>query len=283
MAAADDGRPERDRGTPRRRRALQRRRRDQHRRARRADRACCRPSSIAPARWRTPASPRRGSSAPLAAMTASRCRADATPSKSAPDPRGSATFVAVDDVSFDVSARRDLRLPRQQRRRQVDDDPHAVRAAAADVGHAPSSAASTSARDPEGVKQRIGYMSQRFSLYELLTVDQNIRFFGGIYGLDRRRWPSDGGVRARDGRACAGASTRSPRDLAGRLAAAAGARLRHSPRAGDPLSRRADRRRRSAVAPPVLAPDRRAARSRASPCWSRPTIWTRPSAATAWR
>ncbi len=38
--------------------------------------------------------------------------------------------------------------------------------------------------DPEGVKRRIGYMSQRFSLYELLTVDQNIAFFGGIYGLD---------------------------------------------------------------------------------------------------
>jgi ABC-2 type transport system ATP-binding protein len=47
-------------------------------------------------------------------------------------------------------------------------------------------------RDPEGVKRRIGYMSQRFSLYERLTVDQNIRFFGGIYGLrgaafERRR------------------------------------------------------------------------------------------------
>jgi ABC-2 type transport system ATP-binding protein len=42
-------------------------------------------------------------------------------------------------------------------------------------------------RDPEGVKRRIGYMSQRFSLYERLTVDQNIRFFGGIYGLDRER------------------------------------------------------------------------------------------------
>ena len=42
-------------------------------------------------------------------------------------------------------------------------------------------------RDPEGVKRRIGYMSQRFSLYEQLTVDQNIRFFGGIYGLDRAR------------------------------------------------------------------------------------------------
>jgi ABC-2 type transport system ATP-binding protein len=41
--------------------------------------------------------------------------------------------------------------------------------------------------DPEGVKRRIGYMSQRFSLYELLTVDQNIAFFGGLYGLDHAR------------------------------------------------------------------------------------------------
>jgi len=42
-------------------------------------------------------------------------------------------------------------------------------------------------RDPEGVKRRIGYMSQRFSLYELLTVEENITFFGGLYGLDTRR------------------------------------------------------------------------------------------------
>jgi drug efflux transport system ATP-binding protein len=43
-------------------------------------------------------------------------------------------------------------------------------------------------RDPEGVKRAIGYMSQKFSLYEALTVDQNIQFFGGIYGLPRDRF-----------------------------------------------------------------------------------------------
>jgi ABC-2 type transport system ATP-binding protein len=103
-------------------------------------------------------------------------------------------------------------------------------------------------QDPEGVKRRIGYMSQRFSLYELLTVDQNIRFWGGIYGLDatrlaeRRRFVIDmAGL--------AGRETTLARDLAGgwRQRLALGCAILHEPAilfldeptgGVDPLSRR---------------------------------------------
>jgi ABC-2 type transport system ATP-binding protein len=103
-------------------------------------------------------------------------------------------------------------------------------------------------RDPEGVKRRIGYMSQRFSLYELLTVDQNIAFFGGIYGLDaerlarRREFVLDmAGLRGRE--------TTLARDLSGgwRQRLALGCAVLHEPPilfldeptgGVDPLSRR---------------------------------------------
>ncbi|MBY0492964.1 MAG: ABC transporter ATP-binding protein [Cyanobacteria bacterium] len=102
--------------------------------------------------------------------------------------------------------------------------------------------------NPEGVKRAIGYMSQKFSLYELLTVDQNIEFFGGIYGLsgerlaDRRKFVLEmAGLKGRE--------TTLTRELPGgwRQRLALGCAILHEPRivfldeptgGVDPLSRR---------------------------------------------
>jgi ABC-2 type transport system ATP-binding protein len=104
------------------------------------------------------------------------------------------------------------------------------------------------ARRPEDVKQRIGYMSQRFSLYELLTVDQNITFWGGIYGLDRERLAARRAF-VLDMAGLKGRETTLARDLSGgwRQRLALGCAILHEPpiifldepTAGvDPVSRR---------------------------------------------
>jgi ABC-2 type transport system ATP-binding protein len=42
-------------------------------------------------------------------------------------------------------------------------------------------------REPEAIKKTIGYMSQKFSLYDNLTVEENINFFGGIYNVQKEK------------------------------------------------------------------------------------------------
>jgi ABC-2 type transport system ATP-binding protein len=85
-------------------------------------------------------------------------------------------------------------------------------------------------RDPEGVKARIGYMSQKFSLYELLTVDQNIRLYAELYGVPPARFAE----RRRFAIEMAGLEGREkalPRDLPGgfRQRLALGCAILHEP------------------------------------------------------
>ena len=86
-------------------------------------------------------------------------------------------------------------------------------------------------RNPESIKRNIGYMSQKFSLYDDLTCTENIRFWGGIYGLsdekieERLKWAIHiAGLEARE--------NALPRDLPGgfKQRLALGCAMLHEPK-----------------------------------------------------
>ena len=82
--------------------------------------------------------------------------------------------------------------------------------------------------EPEKIKQAIGYMSQRFSLYDDLTVIENLHFFGGIYGLSGSLQKEKEEGSLRDDRSSRASRSNHP-DTRRRVEAAPCAGLCHSP------------------------------------------------------
>ena len=78
-------------------------------------------------------------------------------------------------------------------------------------------------------------MSQRFSLYNDLTVAENLNFFGGTYGVVGKRF-QERKSRILDMAGLQGREKELPKNLVRRLAAASGLGLRHLARAGNALS-----------------------------------------------
>ena len=112
------------------------------------------------------------------------------------------------------------------------------------------------ATEADQVKRGIGYMSQRFSLYEDLTVRENMVLYGGIYGLtDREIRERTGATLERLGFSHAAGTLVGEIPLGWKQKLAFSVALLHRPR--DRLSRRADRRRGPHHPPAVLGDDLR--------------------------
>jgi len=92
------------------------------------------------------------------------------------------TFVAVDDVSFEVEQGEIFGFLGANGAGKTTTIRMIIGALPPTSGDATVAGFSV-AREPREVKRRVGYVSQRFSLYPDLTVRQNLSFFGGAYGV----------------------------------------------------------------------------------------------------
>ncbi len=131
---------------------------------------------------------------------------------------------------------------------------------ASDEGQVTIAGVAHDLRSPE-LRRRIGYMSQKFTLYDDLTIGENLEFYAGIYGIPRAEraakidWVLE---ELRSGRAARRPDREAPR----RLQTARRVRRLGDARSRDPLPGRADLGRRPARAARVLALDRHVRRAR---------------------
>ena len=70
---------------------------------------------------------------------------------------------------------------------QDDDHPHAVRTACAPTQARAPVSATTSARSPKQIKREVGYMTQKFSFWEDLSIRENLDFVARVYELPDAR------------------------------------------------------------------------------------------------